>query len=76
MLLSISLKTEQIEHCPNYPLLAFSRAIHGLCMRGPGGVGYTWRGGGVPDLLFKTSYLLNLHSKTINPNPWGGGGYL
>lgn len=33
-------------------------------------------GGGVPDLLFKTSYLLNLHSKTINPNPWGGGGYL
>lgn len=37
-------------------------------------VGWGTRGGGgVPDLLFKTSYLLNLHSKTINPNPWGGG---
>lgn len=61
MVLSISLKTEQIEHCPNYPLLAELYMVYAC----PYLVGWGTRGGGgVPDLLLETSYLLNLHSKT------------
>lgn len=43
MILSISLKTEQIEHCPNYPLLAELYMVYACADL----VGWGTRGGGV-----------------------------
>lgn len=54
MILSISLKPEQIEHCPNYPLLAELYMVYACADL----VGWGTRGGGG---VFQTSSL-KLHT--------------